>query len=90
MLVQGGPGLNAKQGSVAYHNNGNMFSLLTHWGQDKMAAILQTTFWNAFSSMKTVKLHHTPLSQRMMILFTDTYMRISALEDLNFQVELIP
>ena len=23
-------------------------SLLTHWGRDKMAAILQTTFWSAF------------------------------------------
>ena len=26
--------------------------VLTHWGRDKMDAILQTTFWNAFSSMK--------------------------------------
>ena len=26
--------------------------LLTHWGRDKMAVILQTTFWNAFSWMK--------------------------------------
>ena len=25
---------------------------LTHWGRDKMAAISQTTFWNAFSWMK--------------------------------------
>ena len=25
---------------------------LTHWGRDKMAAIFQTTFWNAFSWMK--------------------------------------
>ena len=25
---------------------------LTHWGRDKMAAILQTTFWNTFSWMK--------------------------------------
>ena len=25
---------------------------LTHWGWDKMAAISQTTFWNAFSLMK--------------------------------------
>ena len=25
---------------------------LTHWGQDKMAAIFQTTFWNGFSWMK--------------------------------------
>ena len=27
-------------------------SLLTHWGRDKMAAIFQTTFSNAFSRMK--------------------------------------
>ena len=26
-------------------------SELTHWGRDKMAAILQKTFWNAFSWM---------------------------------------
>ena len=25
---------------------------LTHWGRDKMDAISQTTFWNAFSLMK--------------------------------------
>ena len=25
--------------------------VLTHWGRDKMAAIFQTTFWNAFSWM---------------------------------------
>ena len=30
-----------------------MFSL-THWGPDNMVAILQTTFLNAFSSMKIV------------------------------------
>ena len=29
--------------------------ILTHWGQDKMAAISQTTFSNAFSWMKTFK-----------------------------------
>ena len=28
------------------------FNLLTHWGWDKMAAIFQTTFSNAFSWMK--------------------------------------
>ena len=28
-------------------------SYLTHWGRDKMAAIFQTTFSNAFSGMKT-------------------------------------
>ena len=27
-------------------------NVLTHWGWDKMAAIFQTTFWNAFSWMK--------------------------------------
>ena len=26
--------------------------LLTHWGRDKMAAVSQTTVWNAFSWMK--------------------------------------
>ena len=30
--------------------------VLTHWGWDKMAAIFQTTFSNAFSWMKTYKL----------------------------------
>ena len=29
-----------------------IISPLTHWGRDKMAAIFQTTFWNAFSWMK--------------------------------------
>ena len=28
-------------------------STLTHWGREKMAAILQMTFLNAFSWMKT-------------------------------------
>ena len=31
---------------------GNTWSTLTHWGRDKMAAIFQTTFSNAFSWMK--------------------------------------
>ena len=30
-----------------------IFSYLTHWGRDKMAAISQTTFSNVFSWMKT-------------------------------------
>ena len=29
---------------------------LTHWGQDKMATILQMIFWNAFSWMKMYEL----------------------------------
>ena len=36
-------------------HNGNKTTLtvvLTHWGQDKMDAISQTTFWSAFSWMK--------------------------------------
>ena len=34
-------------------NTGSVFTIiLTHWGRDKMAAIFQTTFWNAFSWMK--------------------------------------
>ena len=32
-----------------------VFFVLTHWGQYKMAAIFQTTFSNAFSSMKMFK-----------------------------------
>ena len=31
---------------------GGWFNLLTHWGQDKMADIMQTTFSNALSWMK--------------------------------------
>ena len=31
--------------------------VLTHWGQDKMAAIFQTTFWNALTRMKIYKFH---------------------------------
>ena len=34
------------------HNNWSSLEALTHWGWDKMAAISQTTFSNAFSSMK--------------------------------------
>ena len=30
--------------------------ILTHWGQDKMAAILQTTLSSAFSLMKNVRI----------------------------------
>ena len=32
-----------------YHYLMNHQPLLTHWGRDKIAAILQTTFWSAFS-----------------------------------------
>ena len=32
--------------------NGKWLSMLTHWGRDKMAAVFQTTFSNAFSWMK--------------------------------------
>ena len=32
-----------------------ILSILTHWGRDKMAAIFQTTFSNAFSWMKMFK-----------------------------------
>ena len=30
---------------------------LIHWGQEKVAAISQTTFWNAFSRMKMYEFH---------------------------------
>ena len=33
-----------------------LVDVLTHWGRHKMAAILQTTFWNAFSWMNIVVL----------------------------------
>ena len=33
-------------------HNARHSPLLTHWGRDKIAAILQTTFSNAFSSLK--------------------------------------
>ena len=81
--------------------------VLTHWGRDKMAAIFQTTFSNAFSWMKIYKglimislefvpegpinnipalvqikawrrSGDEPLSEPMMVLITDTYMRHSA------------
>ena len=31
------------------HQSHSCYHPLTHWGWDKMATILQTTFWNAFS-----------------------------------------
>ena len=39
----------AKKGQKA---SNSLLSLLTHWGRHKMAAVLQTTFSNAFSGMK--------------------------------------
>ena len=33
--------------SLKSHNTISDLSALTHWGWDKMAPILQTTFWNA-------------------------------------------
>ena len=36
---------------------GTFVELLKHWGRDKMAAIAQTTFSNAFSWMKMYKFH---------------------------------
>ena len=50
----------AKQGWIRDH--------LTHWGRDKMAAIYQTTFSNAFSWMKMYKFRlrfHWSLFQRV-------------------------
>ena len=35
-----------------YTNKGQMNAFLTHWGRDKTATILQTTFSNAFSWIK--------------------------------------
>ena len=39
-------------GSTYYASNGPYAGELTHWGRDKMDAISQTTFSNAFSWMK--------------------------------------
>ena len=36
-------------------NKATLHQVLTHWGRDKMAAISQTTFSNAFSWMKMFK-----------------------------------
>ena len=41
------------QHAVADDNNS---AVLTHWGQDKIAAILQMTLSNAFSSNENVKI----------------------------------
>ena len=83
-----------------------MYGQLTHWGRDKMAAIFQTTFSNAFSWMKMYEFrlkfhwsfvlkgptnsipalvlimawHQTgakPLSEPMVVYFTDAYMSLS-------------
>ena len=40
---------------LKYSSHCQLFYLLTHWGQEKMAAIFQTTFSNTFSSMKMYK-----------------------------------
>ena len=47
-----------------------VISVLTHWGRDKMAAISQTTSWNAFSWMKIYEFRTQ--------FITDAYMRHSA------------
>ena len=39
------------------HKSPNVWRHLTHWGRDKMAAISQTTFSNAFSWMKMYEFH---------------------------------
>ena len=46
-----GPGWCPRAWEQGRHFN-NTYGLLTHWDRDKMAAIFQTTFSNAFSWMK--------------------------------------
>ena len=50
-----------------------VYALLTHWGWDKMAAILQTTFSNLFSWMKMyeirLKLHWSLFLQVQLTIF---------------------
>ena len=41
-----------------YSNWALTVSVLTDWGQDKMATILQITFSNAFSSIKIIVFHY--------------------------------
>ena len=53
---------------------------LTHWGRDKMAAIFQTTFSNAFSSMKmyTFRLRfHWSLFPRVQLTIFQHWFRLS-------------
>ena len=38
--------------AIWQHRSGSMLVQLTHWGRDKMAAVSQTMFSNAFSCMK--------------------------------------
>ena len=53
---------------IALHHVPHELLPLTRWGRDKMAAIFQTTFPNAFSSMKSfcisirISLHFVPES----------------------------
>ena len=57
----------------------NIQYVLTHWGQDKMDTISQTTFWSAFSWMKMfefwLKFHWSWTKDGKI---TDAYMRPSA------------
>ena len=52
---------------------------LTHWGRDKMAAIFQTTFSNAFSWMKMFKLRlrfHWSLFPRVKLTIFEHWFRL--------------
>ena len=48
--------INGNKGAKCYKNCSKVsilfYSILTHWDPGKIAAISQTTFWNAFSWMK--------------------------------------
>ena len=46
-------GVQVKDAEMEWQVNGYLIEeSLTYWDWDKIAAISQTTFWNAFSSLK--------------------------------------
>ena len=59
------------------------FSGLTHWGRDKMDAILQTIFSNAFSWMKMLQLQlkfHWSLFPRVQLTIFQQWLRLGAVQ----------
>ena len=55
-ICQCGKDMQVQQGQVTCTATTTTSAFLTHWGRDKMPAILQTTFSNAFSWIKIYKL----------------------------------
>ena len=63
----------ANDREIAFMSCGLYIMLLTHWGRDKMDALPQTTFWSAFSWMKTfefrLKFHLSLFPRVQLIIF---------------------